>query len=314
MSTRISTESYTHLLSPEYWEFIHQVEASFPIDFSSLPIEKQREAYNAMLAGLASGDPQNITVRDSELKTAKHNLPIRTYQANDINPAAHIVYFHGGGFVLGDLDSHGGICADLCAGTGFKFTSVDYRLAPEHLYPAALEDALLAYEAIAAAETLPLMVMGDSAGGCLAAYVAHHTRNSANKPMAQVLIYPALGSDYSLISYERYADAPLLTTASMYDYLRLWLGTQEIPKQLAELPLADKDFRGLPKTIIFSAEFDPIIGDAELYCAQVRTAGGEAHWQEEKGLTHGYLHGRHQLASAQASFARIQAALQGLVA
>lgn len=90
MSTRIPTETYTHLLSPEYWGFINQVEASFPIDFSSLPIEKQREAYNAMLADLASGDPKNVTTQDSELKTAKHSLPIRTYQANGIKPAAHI--------------------------------------------------------------------------------------------------------------------------------------------------------------------------------------------------------------------------------
>lgn len=314
MSTRIPAETYTQLLSSEYWDFINRVEAAFPIDVSSLAITKQRDAYNAMLAALVTSYPLNLSIQDSELQTARHSLPIRTYQVNDITPAAHVLYFHGGGFVLGGLDSHHGICADLCAGTGVKLTSVDYRLAPEYLYPAALDDAILAYEAIAAQETLPVIVMGDSAGGCLAAHVAHVSRNSAKKPMAQVLIYPVLGSDFSLETYERYALAPMLTTASMYDYLRMWLGTREIPKQLAGMPLADKSFHDLPKTIIFSAEFDPIVGDSEWYCAQIQTAGGEAHWHEEKGLTHSYLHGRHHVASAQASFARIQAALKVLVA
>lgn len=314
MATTHSVEDYTHLLNSAYWAFIHRVNAYFPATDSALSVAQQRTAYHARLASFATQLPEQVTIQDSQLTTAQGLIPLRSYQLNNQTPKAHILYFHGGGFVLGGLDSHQGICAELCAATGFRLTAVDYRLAPEHLFPAALEDAVQAYQAIAAQENLPLILMGDSAGGCLAAHVAHQSRSSANKPLAQVLIYPVLGSDLSLISYQRYAFAPLLTTEDMQHYWRLWLGTETIPKQLAGMPLAEQSFRDLPKTIIFSAEFDPLVGDAELYCAQVQVAGGETHWHEEKGLTHSYLHARHHVASAQASFARIQAALSALVA
>ncbi|WP_298607439.1 alpha/beta hydrolase [uncultured Thiothrix sp.] len=316
MSSRIQTDAYTHLLSADLWAFIHQSNTYFPDDVEQNSIEQQRLAYNAMLASLVTADPvdMGIAVQDKQLPTAQAYLPIRCYQRLGIAPAAHLVYFHGGGFVLGGLDSHHGICADLCAGTGLKITSVDYRLAPEHLFPAALEDAVLAYQALAEQETLPIILMGDSAGGCLAAHVAHASRKFAKTPLAQVLIYPVLGSDFSLDSYERYALAPMLTTESMMSYWRLWLGKEDIPAQLAGIPLADADFSGLPNAVIFSAEFDPLVGEASLYCDKIHAAGGQATGYHEQGLTHGYLHARHSVESARASFRRIQQVLKDLVA
>ena len=314
MSTRIPAETYTHLLSAAYWGFINQVNALFPEDFSALSVTEQRAAYNAMLKSLATNYPVNVQTNDQSLNTSQGLIPIRTYQISDQMAAAQIIYFHGGGFVLGGLDSHHGICADLCAGTGLPLISVDYRLAPEHLFPAALEDALATYQALATQNDLPLIIMGDSAGACLAAHVAHAMRGKERAPVGQVLIYPVLGSDFSLGSYERYALAPMLTTESMQHYWQLWLGTKEIPQHLAGIPLAESDFQGLPNTIVFSAEFDPLVDEASLYCAKIKAADGQATWYHEQGLTHGYLHARHQLASAQASFARIQAAVKGLVA
>lgn len=314
MSTRISAKGYTHLLSADYWEFIQRVNALFPDEFAHLSVTEQRQAYNTMLRQLATALPAQLLIQDQPLTTQRHSLSIRSYQVKNQAARAQIIYFHGGGFVLGDLDSHHGICADLCAGTGLPLISVDYRLAPEHLFPAALEDAVLAYQALAVQTDLPLIVMGDSAGACLAAHVAHQLRGQAKVPVAQVLIYPVLGSDFSLDSYEHYAIAPMLTTEDMQYYWRLWLGVNDIPKQVQGMPLAAESFRDLPKTIIFSAELDPLVGEAELYCAQINAAGGQAQWQLEKDLTHSYLHARHQLASAQASFKRIQAALKDLVA
>lgn len=317
MSTRISAEAYTHLLSPEYWAFIQRVTALFPDDFSKLAVVSQRAAYNEVLYQLGQSLPAKLRVEDQILNTSEHSMMTRRYHITDqaSNPAvAQLIYFHGGGFVLGDLDSHHGICADLCAGTGLPLTAVEYRLAPEHLFPAALEDAVLAYQALAAQTDLPLIVMGDSAGACLAAHVAHQLRGQAKAPIAQVLIYPVLGSDLSLESYERYALAPMLTTEEMHAYWRLWLGTEDLPKYLQGIPLADDNFDDLPRTIIFSAEFDPLVGEAALYCARIKAAGGQATWQLEKGLTHGYLHARHLLESAGASFMRIQQTLKALVA
>lgn len=314
MSSRISAESYTHLLSSGYWGFINRVNALFPENFSQFAIEEQRTAYHALLSNLATANPEGLSIQDQPLITSKHLIPMRSYQLSGQVAAAHIVYFHGGGFILGGLNSHHGICADLCAGTGLQLTAVDYRLAPEHLFPAALEDAVLAYQALAQQTHLPLIVMGDSAGACLAAHVAHAMRRTVKAPIAQVLIYPVLGSDLSLDSYERYAIAPMLTTASMETYWQCWLGTPTIPKQLVGVPLAAQDFKDLPTTLIFSAEFDPLVDEAKLYAEKINAAGGQAIWQLEQGLTHGYLHARHHLASAQASFARIQAALKALVA
>lgn len=314
MSTRISAEDYTHLLSLEYWEFIKQVNRWLPDDFSAQTVDEQRLAYHAMLSSLASTYPIQLMSEDYNLSTRMGLIPVRSYQMPHEPIAAQLIYFHGGGFVLGGLESHHGICADLCAGTGLQITAVAYRLAPEHLFPAALEDAVAAYQALAEQSHLPLIVMGDSAGGCLAAHVAHRMRGQARAPLAQVLVYPVLGSDLSLDSYERYALAPLLSTASMESYWQSWLGSKLIPKQLAGIPLAEQNFSHLPKTIIFSAEFDPLVDEASLYCEKIQAAGGQATWYLEQGLTHGYLHARHQLASAKLSFARIQAVLKDLVA
>lgn len=314
MATTNPIESYTQLLSSDYWAYIKQVSDYYPADFFSRSITEQRSIYNQQVASVVQPLPSDVQFEDLQLKTDKGSVPARFYQTKDQAAFAHILYFHGGGFVFGDLNSHHGICAELCASTGFRVTSVDYRLAPEHLYPAALQDAELAYQALSARERLPIIIMGDSAGACLAAHAAHQSRSTSTKPLAQVLIYPVLGSDLSLISYQRYAKAPLLTTDEMQHFWTTWLGTEQVPKKLEGIPLADPNFRGVPKTIVFSAEYDPLVGDAELYCAQVRVAGGEAHLHHEDGLTHGYLHARHQVASAQASFARIQAALKALVA
>lgn len=314
MATTNSIEDYTHLLNFDYWDFIRQVNSYFPENFSALIIEEQRAVYNTMLRHLLVELPENLHVQDQVLETAAGLIPTRSYQIAGQAARAQIIYFHGGGFVLGGLDSHHGICADLCAGTGLSLTAVDYRLAPEHLFPAALDDALAAYQALATQTALPLILMGDSAGACLAAHVAHAMRGKAQAPLVQVLIYPVLGSDFSLDSYERYALAPLLTSEDMHYYWRIWLGMEDIPLQVQGIPLADTNFSDLPKTIIFSAECDPLVDEARLYCEKIKAAGGQAVWQHERGLAHGYLHARHQVASAQASFARIQEAIKRLVA
>lgn len=313
MSTRISAEDYTHLLSADYWAFIQRINALVPDQFMNLAPREQRAAYTKMLYSLENKLPTHLRIQDHELPIANRTIPIRSYQVTEQMAAGHIIYFHGGGFVLGGLDSHHGICADLCASTGLALTAVDYRLAPEHLFPAGLEDAVLAYQALTAQTDLPLIVMGDSAGACLAAHIAHQLRGQAHAPIAQVLIYPVLGSDFSLESYERYALAPMLTTEEMQYYWRLCLGKAAIPKQLKGLPLADEDFRDLPPTVVFSAEFDPLVDEAALYCAHIKAAGGQAQWQLEKGLTHGYLHARQMQTAASASFRRIQQALKSLV-
>ena len=314
MSTIFLQEKNTLLLEPDLQAFIQQMEAHYPLGAETQAIEAQRALYNQMLASFAVPISQDISIQDGQFISKPHTINTRIYQHKKISARAQIIYFHGGGFVLGGLDSHHGICADLCAGTGLSIAAVDYRLAPENVYPAALEDAVLAYKSLAAQTDLPLIVMGDSAGACLAAHVAQQMKHAPKPPLAQVLIYPVLGTDFSLDSYQRYTQTPTLTTASMLTYWQLWLGQTELPQALAGIPLSEQDFTSIAPALVFSAEYDPLVDEAQLYCEKIQEAGGQATWILEAGLVHGYLHARHQVKAAQASFARIQQALSDLVA
>ncbi|TGS90101.1 steryl acetyl hydrolase, partial [bacterium M00.F.Ca.ET.177.01.1.1] len=129
--------------------------------------------------------------------------------------AAVVIYYHGGGFVLGNLDSHDDICAEICTGTGFEVVAADYRLAPEHLHPASFDDALAVFEWVAATSAVPIVLCGESAGGNLAAAVAQATRLHARHAVGQMLIYPGLGGDETGRSYVELAEAPLLTVSDI---------------------------------------------------------------------------------------------------
>ncbi|WP_342587253.1 alpha/beta hydrolase [Hoeflea olei] len=220
-------------------------------------------------------------------------------------PLGIVLYYHGGGYVLGGLDSHDSICAEICATTGYTVISVDYRLAPEHRHPAQFEDALAAFRAIAGASSLPLVLAGDSAGGNLAAAVSWATRTDLLKPAGQVLIYPALGADLTRGTFVTHANAPMLTTADMRLYDELRAGGTPPTGDPSFTPLAADTYAGLPPTLVFTAECDPLSGDGPVYCARITEAGGQARCIEEKGLVHGYLRARHSVARARDSFGRI---------
>ena len=228
-------------------------------------------------------------------------------------PAAQVIYYHGGGFVVGGLESHDDVCAELCARTRYPVTSVDYRMSPEHIYPADFEDARTAFLHIAGRGDHPVILVGDSAGGNLAATVSQAVRGGGPQPAGQVLIYPGLGSDTTKGTFIEHADAPMLTTRDIAFYKTLCTGGNE--KLLEEptcTPLRDTDFSKLPPTLIFSAECDPLAGDGGIYCNHLLTAGGKAIWFNEKGMVHGYLRARHSVGRARASFSRIVEAINTL--
>ena len=218
-----------------------------------------------------------------------------------------IIYFHGGGFVLGNLDSHDDICAEICAGTGYEVVSVAYRLAPEHRHPAMFEDALLATKVLIAKNDFPVILCGDSAGGNLAAAVAHALRPEPESIIGQLLIYPTLGPNTGKGSYERHALAPMLTSKDIEFYLESRCGqkTEDIPKDKTLFPLLDDDFSNLPPTVVVTADCDPISDDGKDYTDAVKAAGGRALWINQEGLVHGFLRARREVAGASSSFMRI---------
>jgi acetyl esterase len=223
-----------------------------------------------------------------------------------------VVYLHGGGFVVGGLESHDDVCAELCARTGFQVVAADYRMSPEYDHPAAFDDAWTVYQWARQAFDKPVVLCGDSAGGNLAAAVAHEARNRDLAVLGQVLIYPGLGGNMDTGSYLEHAHAPMLTRAEIEFYADIRTRDPAAKLRPDYAPLLDSNFASLPPTIIFSAECDPLCDDGRDYRDAIQAAGGRAHWYRETGLVHGYLRARHTVARAKDSFSRIVSSVAAL--
>ncbi len=297
--------SYETLIDAETWAFIRETGRHYPPDTAAADIAAQRVIYDRMCRAFYAGHPKGVTATDTRVQ----DVPVRIYDHGV--PQATIIYFHGGGFVVGGLDSHDDVCAELCARAGVRVISADYRLCPEHPHPAAFDDALAVTEYVALNRPEKLILAGDSAGGNLAAAVAHRCRG--RHPVAgQVLIYPGLGGDRTRGSYRDHENAPMLTLEDIVFYEHARFGGQCPADDPTAAPLVDTDFSGLPPTVVFTAECDPLADDGRDYRDAILAAGGKARWINESGLVHGYLRARHSVGRAGASFDRIVAATKML--
>lgn len=292
---------YQSLIDGETWAFIHASEAAYPADTASLSIADQRRIYDSMCRAFHRGYPAGVTAQDEPVA----GVPCRIYPG----ASPTVVYLHGGGYVLGGLHSHDDVCAEIRAVTGLGVVAVDYRLSPEHLHPAAFDDAVAVVRALPG----PLVLAGDSAGGNLAAATCHALRGDA-RILGQVLIYPGLGGDRSRGSYQTHAFAPMLTLADVEFYAGIRHGGAEVTGDATVAPLQDGDFSGLPPTVAIAAEFDPLADDAHTYAAAIRVAGGRAQAFTAAGMVHGYLRARASVPRAAASFTQICAAIAALAA
>ncbi|MEO0327916.1 MAG: alpha/beta hydrolase [Pseudomonadota bacterium] len=305
-------EKYLHLLDQEVLTFIQETETFYPADAIHASIDEQREYYDALCKAYDTGYPTGVQASDEILSINASLITVRNYNFQSELPKAHVLFFHGGGFVVGGLESHDSICAEFCAGTKCSVTSVDYRLAPEHPHPASFDDCLAVYRHLSDRTEIPIIVVGDSAGGNLAAAVSHAVRGKVRSPQGQVLIYPALRGDLNKGSYVEHANAPLLTTQDINFYDQIRAGNAAMDSDVIAHPLADQDFSNLPETIIFTAQCDPLCDDGRDYCDAINRAGGNATWLCEDGLVHGYLRARTTSKVAKASFGRIVSAINTL--
>jgi acetyl esterase/lipase len=320
VNTKLSNEKdtplrpapYDTLLDDETWAFIDKSATFYPETATSLDHQGQRRVYDELCRAFDAGRPSGVSVRDLSIRGPAMPIPVREYLPGSAAPAATVVYLHGGGFILGGLDSHDSICAEICDQTGYEVVAVDYRLAPEHLHPAQFDDALAAFRFIAGKRDRPVILAGDSAGGNLAAAVAWATRSDNHKPAGQLLIYPLLGADTSKGSFVSHAKAPMLTTADVLYYDSLRTGGTSPMDDPSFTPLAADDFSGMPPTIVITGECDPLSGDAPEYCDRLNKAGGRAVCLEEKGLVHGYLRARHSVSRARESFTRMISGFKAL--
>lgn len=298
-------DRYRHLLDPDLAAFIEAHERGFPPDLADQPLDRQRAVYRELCRAFHAPTPADIEIIDTALEFPERAIGLRVYRPLGRKGAAPVLYFHGGGFVFGDLDSHGDMCAELCSRADVDVISVDYRLAPEHLHPAAFDDAMAAFSWTTRTFGQSPILFGESAGGALAAAVAHKARRSSARPLGLVLVYPGLGSHGDLPSFGEHAGAPLLSAAEIGHYQAVRLRDPAQADDPAVSPLRDTDYADLPRTFVSVPQFDPLRDEGELYCERIRAAGGDAVCVVEPGLVHSFLRARTHVARAADAFDRI---------
>ena len=300
-------------LDPEIRAFIARSNAFYPDEANTGGIAESRARYDRLCEGFRVPHPSGVAAADAPVAGAGGAIPTRRYRPPGAARRAALLYVHGGGFVLGGLDSHDGVCAGLCHAACIEVWAVDYRLAPEHVYPAALDDCAAVYAALATGGRA-VVLAGDSAGGHLAASLCHRLRRlGLPQPAGQVLIYPGLSSDPLRVAGSRAADAPMLTAADCAHYRDLYAGgADRVPAGDAEFaPLDAGDVAGLAPAAIFAAGYDPLRQDAEDYAAMLHAAGVAVRYRCDPGLVHGWLRARHMSRLAADAFADVARAVAG---
>ena len=246
----------------------------------------------------------DLRVEDHHIDGPAGPIPVRVYWPDDLPPAAPppvTMFFHGGGFALGDLDTHDVTAREHAVGAGSVVVSVDYRLAPEHPYPAAVEDAWAATRWVAAnggefgADPTRMAVAGDSAGGNLAAVVAQLARDevrsgSGPRLAFQLLWYPSTMWDTTLPSFAENADAPVLDSAALVAFTAWYAGHVDLTDPPAGLaPGRAADLTGLAPAYIAIAGHDPLRDDGARYAELLAAAGVDVELDHAEALVHGYL-------------------------
>jgi acetyl esterase len=250
---------------------------------------------------VVAGRPIEIAgVHETTIAGAAGRLRARMYvpeEARDGGVGPLIVYYHGGGWVVGDLDTHDQPCRLLARTSGARVLSVDYRLAPEHRFPAPLDDALAAFrDAVASAERLGvdparIAVAGDSAGGHLAAVTAQQAAADGGPvPAFQLLIYPATDLLDVAGSRRTFAEGFLLTKESMDWYEEQLLGPDGDRRDPRASPLLAADLAGVAPALVVTAGFDPLRDEGEAYAARLRGAGVRTIARRHDGYIHGFMH------------------------
>jgi acetyl esterase/lipase len=295
--------------------FVAEVETIYSRVPDDQPIADQRKTYGKVARHYTRRRPAGIRVQDMMVPTERGDtLRIRIYRPVEtqrtVSPA--ILFFHGGGFALGSIESHDCVVAELALAASAVAISVDYRLAPENPFPAAFEDAYAVWQyAVSKAELLGIdpartIVAGDSAGAALAAAICLKARDLCRRmPAGQLLIYPVLTAMADLPSYEEHADAPMLSADSLAYFWGLYTEAGRHAGNPLAAPLMASDFRGLPPARISTANYDPCRDDGALYAQRLREAGVSVEYRCAARLTHGYLRARAMSPAAAAEFAAL---------
>lgn len=283
------------MLDPQARTFLDQLAAAGRPPLHELPPEQAREAATGLTASLG-GPPEDVAeVRELSIPGPAGTIPARLYVPAGTKPLPVLVYYHGGGFVIGSLDGWDPVMRSLANASGCAIVSVDYRLAPENKFPAAVDDAYAALEWVAreaaslGADSNRLAVGGDSAGGNLAAVVSLLARDRKGPKIAfQLLVYPTTEQDYTRASHVAYGENHFLTS----DMMHWFIGNYTTPETIGDWrvqPLHAESLRNLPPAHIIVAECDPLHDEGEAYGERLRAEGGTATLVRYPGMIHGFF-------------------------
>ena len=264
--------------------------------------------------------PEIGVVRNVLTEGRQGAIPLRVYRPAGVaatTPLPGLVYFHGGGWVIGDLDTHDVLCRQLTAEAGITVASVDYRLAPEHKFPAAVDDAWEATRWVSVSadrlgiDPRRLAVGGDSAGGNLAAVVALMARDAGGPAISfQVLLYPVTDLGAETRSYTDFADGYMLTRDSMRWFAAQYLAGKDEAMDWRVSPLRAATLAGLPPALIVTAGFDPLRDEGETYARRLRDAGVRVDYACYGGMLHGFVGMGRLLDSGNRAVSHVAASLR----
>jgi acetyl esterase len=282
-------------LDPNARMLLDQLAASGMPPLDQMPVPQAREVLTGMLS--MQGEPPAVArVENRTVPGPAGEIPVRSYTPDGAAPFPILVYLHGGGWVLGDLESHDVVCRSLARAVPCVVVAVHYRLAPEHKFPAAAEDAYAATRWIAehaaafGGDPARIAVGGDSAGGNLSAVVSLMARDRGGPKLShQLLVYPATDASLDHPSFQENADGYFLTRDMMVWFWNHYLrGPGDRANPYCSPLLAD-DLRGLPPATVITAEFDPLRDEGERYAARLRDAGGRVEVTRYDGMIHGFF-------------------------
>jgi acetyl esterase len=284
-------------IDPRLQPILDAAAAAAPADPSLSVAEKRAAAHAAMEMGFlafSEPGPDPAATTDHRVPVDGGEIAVRVYRPHGAGPFPVHVYFHGGGFWLGELDHSDPTCRAISAGAGCVVASVDYRLAPEHAFPTAAEDSYAALQWVVAhapeldVDASRVSVGGGSAGGNLTAVVALMARDRGGPRLVfQVLEIPVTDLTMSQPSVDENGAGYLLTRDSMRQYTGYYLGEAGDPKHPYASPLFAEDLRGLPPALVMTAEFDPLRDEGEAYGQRLREAGVPTTIRRWEGQLHG---------------------------
>lgn len=280
-------------LHPQAAQFLEQIARQQTPPMHTLPVELTRRAL-LMTSGPEPNQPTQLKVEDRTIRRADGSeLPVRIYTPDALTSSGVCLYFHGGGWVLNSIQTHDDLVRRLTAAAGCRFINVDYRLAPEHKYPAAIDDAYLA--TVWASQQFGgganrLAVAGDSAGGNLAAAACLMSRDLAGPKIAlQALIYPITDCDFDRPSYHANADGYFLSRNDMIWFWNLYVASPNQMREPYASPMRATSLANLPPALVLTAEYDPLCDEGEAYARALSEAGVPVKLHRFDGLIHAFM-------------------------